>query len=283
MLSVCKKSFVQFSLFLCGLFLLGIGCSQTPKTNTVNKNTTPTSTPETTLVAMTQAQEAYVYCVLQNYSIKIQMQTEVAPQQILCEFPDGSACLAEAFLQDDCLPGEYFPPTTEAVALATAEDDIYGGRYCEPVADPVCGADGRTYTNACIAELSGQKTYTPDSCPDNGQPLSNPDRGEDNSEPTGTESNNQENNGGGNQGETPTETGSTNTAQSIRASLPPNSQISQCPANNQNYYLVRTACPECVSILYSSGGDLLCYPGHDVAGKCPEAFSGRTPASCRII
>ncbi len=271
-------------LITLGVFvlLLGAGCS---KPEPISPLQPTTSTPEIEqLVAMTPDQEAYAYCVIQDYTIKINMRQENRPQQILCQFDDGSACSADAFLADTCKPGEYFPDTTPEEILPV-DGEIFGGRYCEPIADPVCGRDGRTYTNGCIAELSGQPSFSPGSCPDNGTtdiaiggviPSDSTDVNENNQASTSNPANTSSQ-------ESPTQNNSGNVVSTIKSSLSPDSQISQCPINNTNYYLVRTSCPECVSLLYSANGSLLCYPDHDISGKCPAGFQNSRPSSCRIL
>ncbi|AKQ46210.1 hypothetical protein TH63_12210 [Rufibacter radiotolerans] len=41
-------------------------------------------------------------------------------------------------------------------------------RACIMIYDPVCGCDGKTYSNSCIAEISGLTSFTKGECPPKG-------------------------------------------------------------------------------------------------------------------
>lgn len=55
------------------------------------------------------------------------------------------------------------------VALAGCSKDDCSGQpqidcLCPENYDPVCGCDGQTYSNACMAECNGVEFYTPGEC-----------------------------------------------------------------------------------------------------------------------
>ena len=41
-------------------------------------------------------------------------------------------------------------------------------RACIMIYDPVCGCDGKTYSNSCLAEINGLISYTKGECPPKG-------------------------------------------------------------------------------------------------------------------
>lgn len=53
---------------------------------------------------------------------------------------------------------------TRGKTSANCQERAPDGRACTMQYDPVCGCNGKTYGNACIAESVGIKTYTPGAC-----------------------------------------------------------------------------------------------------------------------
>lgn len=45
-------------------------------------------------------------------------------------------------------------------------DDVNPDTYCAQIYDPVCGCDGRTYSNDCVASAAGIQSYTNGECDD---------------------------------------------------------------------------------------------------------------------
>lgn len=53
------------------------------------------------------------------------------------------------------------PPTTECIDPAKVNPD----GICTMDYNPVCGCNGQTYSNACVAGNAGVRTYTAGPCP----------------------------------------------------------------------------------------------------------------------
>ncbi|HET9621137.1 MAG TPA: Kazal-type serine protease inhibitor [Kofleriaceae bacterium] len=60
-----------------------------------------------------------------------------------CEWPDGHAC------------------TDGTAGVCTA---VLAGQNCPDIVDPVCGCNGKTYPNACIAHTAGESVAYRGSC-----------------------------------------------------------------------------------------------------------------------
>ena len=54
-------------------------------------------------------------------------------------------------------------PTTDTACIDPAK--VNPQAMCTMDYNPVCGCDGKTYSNACVAERSGVRTYTKGPCP----------------------------------------------------------------------------------------------------------------------
>lgn len=149
----------SWTVFLGALVLL-TGCG---------KNNTPTPEPVTDneqIVSTTPLQAAYLRCTDEGHTVQIQYDAKSLQGVVYCVFESGLECPALAFLSGECTE----KLVEEQAAQEPEEEFVFDldpetrPRFCEPIAEPVCGADGRTYVNECVAELQGVDIIYEGSC-----------------------------------------------------------------------------------------------------------------------
>lgn len=276
-------------LFLLSFILLlaGIGCSSDTPSNEQNNNSTETTTttspfPTPTIdnpnnIDLALIQRAYIYCQNQENAPILRFHLESAQTKLFCALSDGRYCDALDFYKGMC------PNETEKLANAGGEE-FFTDEACTLDVLPICGTDGFSYVNKCIAKLQQIGVAYDGQCKAEIIP------------PTESSSANN-----------PTNTATKPTAPKTppSATITPSGEpawintlkglaskeytktfntIESCTANGEKVYLKSGSCPECFSILYNQNGNVMCYPDNDLQNKCPANFTKNSKRpSCKVI
>jgi len=280
-----KKNPLLFGV--AALFLLlGAGCS--------SKDETPQD-PEVPLVDTTVQQQAYLFCTQKGYEIQIRYEAAQNRNVAYCVFNDEKECESIAFMQDRC-PAESRPtPEDERSQMfEPVPGDEFPLRLCDLKAQPVCGTDGKTYTNGCIAEFLGVQIAEHNACEGNSETGPNtantspivdvsvlPER----NSRTGSGSSRTDSNDRRTPTPGTTESANTNAWVEIPLSLlqstaNTNARIDRCTQNGQTTFFVHDDFPT----LYNTKGEVICYPEHDINNACPSYItSGTYTNSCTRV
>lgn len=271
-----------------------------------------------TVVASSPAQQAHAFCVSQGFSFVIERSEQQGPE-LFCRFLDGSRCPAVDFLNETCEPDSALA-MKEPTTTAALGDVFQFPRFCEPVAEPVCGVNGRTYSNECIANQQGVAIQYEGTCDPRIEPTNPPTVYDPDPNKKVTTQETQSANSGGGTASSPSNPGNTSAggnAITYQAEQPRTPQvvnqepiyvddgipdwlavpfslvdgnqsvtkawIEACPINGGTYYLQVENCETCFSTLYTEDGSLICNPSNDISGTCPSGFANGKPASCRVI
>lgn len=278
------KKIIQTSLFLFLCIFIGAGCKG--KSTTSN---TPTTTPEIPVVDTTLQQDAYLFCTKKGYTIQIRFIPGENKNIAYCVFDESHECESVSFMKGKC-NDETTATSTEEDTLSMFEpglNDKFPLRLCEPIADPVCGKDNKTYTNPCIARflniniahrgICEREEVAEDEEIDTPPTLSDTPIIEIAKAPIAALAKKMQTNKNKNWIEIPSSL--------LKSSTDKNSTLLKCERNNATTFLVKTGCPaNCFSTLYDAGGEVICYPGHDMSGTCPEYInSSEYKNSCTSV
>lgn len=281
------------------LLFIGAGCGEdTP----APADTEPTPEQQAvidneTIVLGTAEQLAYIHCIQSGNAVLLEFSDEKRDYISYCEFPDGKRCEAIDFHLKKCSQETAQEPTDFVAVNRTTLGLVAGPRTCPPFADPVCGADGRTYTNACNAKQHHVAVSEQGSCiaiPDIELPGEERYRGSLRATPnTGTVTQ-----PAPQTAPTPPATGGTSLPAQTQPDIsipdwlvvpislldeglaPARATIERCLVGGKTYYAQIE--DDSFAILYNTDGKLICYPSNDIDSACPSGFS-LASRSCTVI
>lgn len=291
-----RFSLTILGTMLCALIFLS-GCANTDDVSQTTTSTMPVTVSSTlstssSTVALTLKQEAYAHCATRGYDTRLFYNDNTGEYELFCQFDATRECPAEAFLDQSCTPQNALSTSN----VPQADGRVLSLRTCDSRTLPVCGIDGQTYINACIAQVSGITVASQGACatPVTLQPDDRVTERRQTSIRNYTRqaqerfTSSRSNTSGTN--EEPPELPQTNepypswvevSATFLLQSGDPNARIEQCSVANETYYYQRS-CPTCFSVLFDDEGDVACFPNNDITGECPEQIKKNT-ASCRVI
>lgn len=269
-----NKYFLATLGIVCMFFLIGAGCSgeetaQPDQSNTGVEQKTVVRKPD----GVDTIDHAITACENHGYAPTLKYDKASKTTDTYCQFGDGYACNALSYLMGGCTT-----TSSNRIYLAAQDGEPDNLRTCTEEEKPVCGKDGVTYVNSCIAALQNATISHSGVCTEEEIKLAA-------GAATGA-------NGSGSSGGGSTNTGSsTNEA----AKAPPTgtplwtTYLTSIVGSHKNgpgapvqkectfgstrvFYLVEN-CPNCFSTLYSNEGRVLCHPHNDIKNECPSYFN----------
>lgn len=294
------KKLMTIGFLLFPLILTGCGSKDAPV------ELAPQITEETVLQGTTD-QQAYLACTQAGNEIRIVHDSQKNRRVIYCVFPDNSRCDARVFMQDGCEEGRDFSRELVLDFDESTDGLADGPRFCETSVHPVCGIDGRSYSNECFARLNGVAISNDGACQDvqfiesavvNSYIVKREkDEGQPNSTDPAT---------GvvGKPVDAPAENQSPQIAPSQarpqHAPLPdwadiPISLIAQsdrvisatleeCNLTGTKVYVQTEGSNQGFAVMYNENGSVICYPTNDVDNACPGNFNYERRASiCSVV
>lgn len=266
-----KKLLLITTALLLIIFLPG--CGKTKQAITIpadNTTPTPTTTTPTKLVKMpdSETKVEYTFCESRGFELIIRFDKATQSSKAYCRFPDTTECEAISYMRGECNQGN----SSTTYEIVATDQPIKTIKECPKNYDPVCGANGATFTNECIATSQNVKVVSLGTC--------------QKSEETTT------NNPGIISGTTGSKPDSsqpywlpiiTDMFLLEPKSTPP-TFVDKCVFDTKTVYYASYGCANCEDLLYDADANLICYPNKDLTKDCPDYFNLNTKKSyCRRI
>jgi putative hemolysin len=279
----------HFFVLCAGLLLLvGAGCS-TKKTPPPSNNT-----PAPVSLDSAEQQQAYLFCTQKGYSIKIRFVESLNRNVAYCVLEQGKECESTVYMKGKC-PDDNQNTEINTAMFEPVLADEFPLRLCEPKADPVCGVDGNTYTNGCVAQFLEIKIAHVGNCSPGNAPLNDATPNDTSVKDisrieetkislsqmdvrppaVGTSSETNEQKPDNEWTEIPT---------SLLQSTGSNVTVRRCGGGSSLTFLAEETSRDHFTTLYTKQGQVLCYPDNDIQNECPS-FVKQTnyKNSCPIV
>jgi hypothetical protein len=276
--------------------MIGVGCKSSVEGDVIDSGQVVLKAPARDTELERQALEispAAQACESRGFVVVARFDTTQNSTVEYCQFDDGSECRLDEFSSGICGPGQG--------AAVLTNPDLISNQFvefsCDDASPQVCGVNGHTYTNACIAAQAGIKVAREGRCtaeeiaanmpvvdttndtrtsivqqastyisnnlstPNTPAPINDPEVQQ--------------------QGNNPAWLASVIALIEGRGPTTPRTYIDVCRQNNQIVYLQTNGTNALPSTLYNSSGEVLCNPNRDFAGRCPA--SGIVSSCSRIF
>lgn len=278
------------------LLLVGAGCGSTePATPDTSATTTvavikaPATTKSEEQARFEQSSEKRL-CTSRGFFVISRFDTTIEKTVQYCQFDDGTECPLTEFANGVCGPGQGAIVQTNTKLLLNEFIET----TCPSTAVPVCGVNGHSYENSCIAAQAGIEVAREGMCDEAAIDAVAPER---KTAVTTRQTAIQKASSlvtrdtrTGNAADEPRElpppidTTPPETEQGtapewiatvialIEASAPttPRTYIDACSADGARVYLESNGTADIPSTLYDTDGDIICNPNRDFAGICPS-------------
>lgn len=244
-----------FLLIISAILFIGAGCTLSNNQNLNNTSLTSTNTVQSINKAKikTPQERSYDFCEANGNQVIIRFNKDTQASQTFCRFSDTTECDALEYMAGRCGPGKgskIYPKDTTPLSDCPTEQKV------------VCGDNGKSYGNSCLAEKEKAQVVHEGACTEEERLAKVPVTTPQVNTPTGN-------------GTAPVITKDKpdwlNIAISFITSVParnPRAFMDKCLVNNSTVYFVKND----DAILYNENGEAICYPNNDINNSCPGTF-----------
>ncbi|MFH1287022.1 MAG: Kazal-type serine protease inhibitor [Candidatus Magasanikbacteria bacterium] len=267
------------------LLLLGVGCSSGRTPSAVETVPPVTTTTQEVIIrkppSTDPVDEALDLCEAQGYTIVFRFDEIKKSNDIYCAFSETSGCHILDFYTGRC-------NVSTTISFSTGTEELENLRTCGPSEHPVCGADGHTYINVCIANIQKIEIIHDGACSpeETEQLLAVGTQAPIVKEgfPTTISSGEPRSSGAGSAAGTVTTANTLwlNTLANL-LSQTENTSIEKCAFGEKIHYYQEEGCPNCFSTLYNDSGAVICFPHNNLDNSCPNYFNKDYRSACTQI